>query len=108
MEKSILNGNRVLAVDGKPDLLAALEKEISASCPGCKLETATTYWEAAEKMISLTYDTVVLGSVGARDSDLMEVAKLRSVPVVMLTAVMRHDHSPRTGSFFQNLREFFL
>ncbi len=108
MQAINLNGGRVLAVDSRPDLLAVLGKEISTSHPGCKLETAITYQEAAEKMISLTYDTVVLGSVGDRDSDLMEMARLRNVPVVMLTKVVKDDDSSRSEDLLRNLRGFFL
>jgi DNA-binding NarL/FixJ family response regulator len=85
MKESILMGKRILAVDDKPDVLAVLEKEILEACPDCKFETATTNQEAAEKMMSWTYDAVILDGMGTRDSYLLNLALVRNFPVVMLT-----------------------
>lgn len=85
MKEAILTGKRILAVDDKRDVLAVLEKEILESCPECRFETATTYQEAVEKMMSWTYDAVVLDGMGARDFDLLNWALVRSFPVAMLT-----------------------
>jgi CheY-like chemotaxis protein len=81
----MLVGKRILAVDDKLDVLAVLKKEISESCPECRFETATTYREAVEKMMSWTYDVVLLDGMGTRDFDLLDWALVRSFPVAILT-----------------------
>ena len=86
MTKSILNGKRILTVDDEQDVLAVLEEEILAACPGCVVEKATTYNEAVEKMMSLTYDVIVLDIMGVRGFDLLELAVSRNFQVAMLTA----------------------
>jgi CheY-like chemotaxis protein len=86
MEGSILNGRRVLTVDDEPDVLNLLEEEILAACPDSKVDKATTYQEAVERMMSLTYDVVILDIMGVRGFDLLELAVSRNFPVAMLTA----------------------
>jgi CheY-like chemotaxis protein len=86
MAKSILNGRRVLAVDDEPDILKVLEEEILAACPDSKVDKATNYKEAVERMMSLTYDVVILDIMGVRGFDLLELAVSRNFPVAMLTA----------------------
>lgn len=85
MKESILNGKRILAVDDEPDVLAVLEEEILGVYPDSKFDKATTYEEAVAKMISWTYDVVVLDIVGVRGLDLLELAASREFPSVMLT-----------------------
>jgi CheY-like chemotaxis protein len=86
MAGSILNGRRLLAVDDEPDVLNLLEEEILAACPDSRVDKATTYQEAVERMISLTYDMVILDIMGVRGFDLLELAVSRNFPVAMLTA----------------------
>ena len=75
-----------LAVDDEPDVLNLLEEEILAACPDSKVDKATTYQEAVERMMSLTYDVVILDIMGVRGFDLLELAVSRNFPVAMLTA----------------------
>jgi DNA-binding response OmpR family regulator len=86
MTESILNGKSILAVDDEPDVLAILEDEIKEACPDGRFDKATTYEDAVAKMISLTYDLVILDIMGVRGFDLLELAVTRKLPVVMLTA----------------------
>jgi len=88
MAKSILTGRRILAVDDEPDVLDVLEEEILAACPDSKVDRATTYKEAVERMMSLTYDVVILDIMGVRGFDLLSLAVNRPFPfpAVMLTA----------------------
>jgi CheY-like chemotaxis protein len=81
----MLVGKKILAIEDKPDVLAVLKKEISESCPECRFETATTYREAVEKMMSWTYDAVILDDMGTRDSDLLDWALVRNFPVAIIT-----------------------
>jgi CheY-like chemotaxis protein len=86
MGDSILNGKMILAVDDEPDVLTVLEEEILNAAPKCRFDKATTYQEAVEKMVSLTYDVVILDIMGVRGFDLLELAVSRNLPVAMLTA----------------------
>ncbi len=91
MTESILNNKRILAVDDEPDVLAVLEEEIMGAYPSAKVDKASTYEEAVERMVSWTYDVVILDIMGVRGFDLLELAVRRDFPVVMLTA---HSLSP--------------
>jgi CheY-like chemotaxis protein len=86
MKESVLDGKRILAVDDEPDVLTVLEEEILDAAPKCRVDKATTYQEAVERMISWTYDVVILDIMGVRGFDLLEMAVSRNFPVVMLTA----------------------
>jgi CheY-like chemotaxis protein len=86
MTESILNEKMILAVDDEPDVLAVLEEEISDAAPKSRFDKATTYQEAVERMMSFTYDVVILDIMGVRGFDLLELAVSRNFPVVMLTA----------------------
>ena len=86
MPDSILNGKSILAVDDEPDVLTVLEEEIKEVYPDSRFDKAKTYEEAVERMISLTYDVVILDIMGVRGFDLLELAVSRNFPVVMLTA----------------------
>ncbi len=88
---SILDGKRILAVDDELDVLKVLEEEILAACPDCKIDKATSYKEAADKIASWTYDLVILDIMGVRGFDLLNLAVTRNFPVAMLTA---HALSP--------------
>ncbi len=86
MSESLLDGKLILAVDDEPDVLAILNDEIKDSCPNCRFDTANTYEDAVAKMISYTYDLVILDIMGVRGFDLLDLAVMRKLPVVMLTA----------------------
>jgi CheY-like chemotaxis protein len=91
MNKSILEGKRILAVDDESDVLAVLEEEISDACPTCKLDKATTYEEALKLLEANFYDIVVLDIMGVRGFDLLDTAVKKNLKVAMLTA---HALSP--------------
>jgi CheY-like chemotaxis protein len=91
MKESILKGKKILTVDDEPDVLATLEEEILRACPDCRLEKASHYEEAAQKIRSSAYDLVILDIMGVRGFDLLELAVSHNLPVVMLTA---HALSP--------------
>jgi len=86
MAESILNGKLILAVDDEQDVLSVLEEEIKEACPDSRFDKASTYEEAVARMISLTYDVVILDIMGVRGFDLLELAVSRKFPVAMLTA----------------------
>ena len=74
MAESILNGKSILAVDDEADVLTVLEEEFRGACPSSRFDKASTYEEAVERMILLTYDVVVLDIMGVRGFDLLELA----------------------------------
>ena len=86
MKDSILKGKVILSVDDEPDVLDVLEEEILSACPDCKVDKASTFEQASQKMASYTYDLVVLDIMGVRGFDLLQRAVTRKYPVAMLTA----------------------
>jgi len=86
MNKSLLEGKKILAVDDEPDVLVVLEEEIKEACPNCTFEKAVTYEEATEKLEKNIYDIVILDIMGVRGFDLLEYSVKKGLKVVMLTA----------------------
>jgi CheY-like chemotaxis protein len=86
MKESILSHKRILAVDDEPDVLTVLEEEIQEGCPTCKLDKASTFKEARQKLESQAYDLVILDIMGVQGFDLLEQAVLKKFSVAMLTA----------------------
>ena len=93
MKESVLNGKRILAVDDEPDVLEGLEEEILDSCPNCKVDKATSYETAADRLKSQAYDVVILDIMGVRGFELLDLAVGRSFRVAMLTA---HSLNPES------------
>jgi len=98
VKESLLNNKLILAVDDEPDVLTVLEEEIKEAAPQCRFDKATTYQEAVERMMALTYDLVILDIMGVRGFDLLNLAVNRRFPVVMLTA-----HALNTESLKQSI-----
>jgi len=93
MPKSILDGKKILAVDDEPDILDVLEEEILSVAPQCKIEKATTYYDAKQRLTSQTYDLVILDIMGIRGFDLLDLSSKRNLTVAMLTA---HAFNPES------------
>ena len=93
MTKSILDGKKILAVDDEPDILDVLEEEILSVAPQCKIEKATTYYDAKQRLTSQTYDLVILDIMGIRGFDLLDLSSKRNLTVAMLTA---HAFNPES------------
>lgn len=91
MEELFLKDQDILVVDDEPDVLGVIEAEILEACPNCRIDTAATYDAAVEKLVSVTYDLVILDIMGVRGFDLLGIAVARNLKVVMLTA---HALSP--------------
>jgi CheY-like chemotaxis protein len=86
MKESVLNGKSILAVDDELDVLAVLEGEIQEACPRCTFDKSTTFEDASQKLVSSSYDLIILDIMGVRGFDLLERAVLKKLPVAMLTA----------------------
>lgn len=83
----ILRGKRILVVDDEPDILETLEEILDM----CLIDTAPNF-EAARKFLEKnSYDVAILDIMGVRGYDLLELARNRGIPALMLTA---HALSP--------------
>jgi CheY-like chemotaxis protein len=95
VEESVLNNKRILVVDDEPDVLEVLKEEIMSAAPACKLDTARSYEESSELLVSWTYDLAILDIMGVRGFDLLLRAVTRPypIPTVMLTG---HSLAPES------------
>lgn len=105
-KKSILEGKQILAVDDEPDVLDVLKEEILESCPGCKIDKATTFQEAEKLLKSKHYDIVILDIMGIKGFELLELAVSRNLRVAMLTSHALSSEALRC-SFQLKARSFF-
>ncbi len=86
MNRSILEGKQILAVDDDPVVLEDLERKILETGLKCRFDKTTTYIEAVEMMVSLTYDLVLLNVMDVRGLDLLSLVVLRKFPVAVLAS----------------------
>ena len=80
--KHILKGKRVLIVDDEEDILEFLVELLDM----CKIDTASTFEEAKELLEKNFYQIAVLDIMGVRGYELLDIAKRRDIPALMLTA----------------------
>ena len=82
-----LKGKKILIVDDEPDVLEALCELLDM----CEIDCARNF-ETAEKLLNEnSYDAAILDIMGVKGYDLLELAKDRDLPALMLTA---HAFSP--------------
>jgi CheY-like chemotaxis protein len=88
-KKHLLDGKTILIVDDEPDVLETLEDLL----PMCQMTKASTFEEAWDKLGAHYYDMAILDIMGVDGYRLLELAKTRKVPAVMLTAhALSPDH----------------
>ncbi|RJR47977.1 MAG: response regulator [Desulfobacteraceae bacterium] len=75
-------GKRILIVDDEQDILEILIELLSL----CKIDTASTFEEGRRLLKSRNYDLVILDIMGVRGFELLDIARDRGVPALMLTA----------------------
>jgi len=80
--KHILKGKRVLIVDDEEDILEFLVELLDM----CKIDTASTFEEAKELLEKNFYQIAILDIMGVRGYELLDIAKRRDIPALMLTA----------------------
>lgn len=80
--KKILKGKRVLIVDDEKDILDFMTELLDM----CKIDRASTFEEARDLLESNSYHIAVLDIMGVRGYDLLDIAKKRGIPALMLTA----------------------
>ena len=79
---SMLKGKKILVVDDEPDILAVLEELLDM----CQIVKAKTYQEAKTQLESRHFDVAVLDIMGVDGYGLLEIAKRKNIPALMLTA----------------------
>ena len=80
--QKILRGKRVLVVDDEEDILELVGELLSM----CKIDTASSYEEGRKLLENNFYHIAVLDIMGVRGYDLLEIAKKKNIPALMLTA----------------------
>jgi len=80
--EKILKGKRVLIVDDEEDILEFLTEVLEI----CKVDRAANYEDAKTLLEKNQYHIAVLDIMGVRGYDLLEIAKRRNIPALMLTA----------------------
>ena len=80
--KALLRGKKVLIVDDEPDILDILTELLST----CMIDRASTFEVAKQLLESEHYDIVVLDIMGVKGFELLQIAKQKDVPALMLTA----------------------
>ncbi len=79
---SPLKDKMVLVVDDEEDVLDSVEEELDM----CILHKATDYESALQRLLSYTYDIVILDIMGVNGFELLQQSVSRGFPTVMLTA----------------------
>ena len=80
--KKIIMGKKVLIVDDEKDVLDTLTELLEL----CKIDRASSFEEAKDLLEEYEYDIVVLDIMGVKGFELLEIAKNKGVPALMLTA----------------------
>ena len=80
--EKILRGKRILIVDDEADILEFLTELLEV----CKIDRASTFEEGKSLLESHYYHAAVLDIMGVRGYELLEIAKSRGIPALMLTA----------------------
>ena len=94
-----LKGKKILIVDDEPDVLETLCELLDM----CVIDYARNF-ETAERLLKEnTYDAAVLDIMGVKGYDLLQLARIRDLPALMLTAhALSPDHlvkSIKGGAF---------
>jgi len=80
--QKILKGTRILIVDDEEDILDTLTELLDM----CKVDRASTFEHAKELLENNIYHVAILDIMGVRGYELLEIAKKRGIPALMLTA----------------------
>jgi CheY-like chemotaxis protein len=81
-EVNLLDGKRILVVDDEPDILVVLRELLSM----CDVVTSSTFEDGKEQLESQDFDIAILDIMGVDGYGLLDIAKQRNIPAVMLTA----------------------
>lgn len=78
----MLQGKRILVVDDERDVLDFIVETLDM----CEVDTASTYEEAVELLDRNLYHVAIFDIMGVRGYDLLEIARSKDIPALMLTA----------------------
>lgn len=88
-----LVGKRILAVDDELDVLEVIEEQLD----GVDLVTASDFATARDHIETGNFDLVILDIMGVRGFDLLDAARGKELPAVMLTAHAMTPESLQTA-----------
>lgn len=80
--ENVLQDRLILVVDDEPDVVESVEEVLAM----CTVHKAGDYRSGYQRLLSYTYDAVILDIMGVRGFDLLRTAVKRGFPTVMLTA----------------------
>jgi DNA-binding response OmpR family regulator len=84
-----LRGRRILVVDDEPDILRSLEETLDQ----CHVDTAEDFETAKTLLETNGYDAAVFDIMGVNGYELLEIARQKDIPALMLTAhALSPDH----------------
>jgi len=78
----LLKDRKILVVDDEPDILETVEELLDM----CSLDTAASFEEAIKLLSNNQYDLAILDIMGVRGYDILELARKKDIPALMLTA----------------------
>jgi CheY-like chemotaxis protein len=96
MEHGYLADKKILIVDDEPDILDVLEELLNM----CDISRARNYEDAKKLLESKPFDMAILDIMGVNGYGLLEIAKDKKIPAIMLTA---HAFTP--DNLVRSIRE---
>jgi len=81
-DSALLDGKKILVVDDESDILGVLEELLSM----CDVTTALSFNEAKDLLNSQDFDVAILDIMGVDGYGLLDIAKQKNIPCIMLTA----------------------
>ena len=80
--EDILKDQKILIVDDEPDVVETIEELLDM----CALDTAPDFKTAKKLLTTNKYDIAILDIMGIQGYDLLDLARQRNIPALMLTA----------------------
>lgn len=78
----VLLGKRILIVDDERDILESLVELLKV----CRIDAVSSFEEGKDHLESHPYDLVILDIMGVSGFKLLDIARKRDIPALMLTA----------------------
>ncbi|MCM2286959.1 MAG: universal stress protein [Desulfobacula sp.] len=80
--ETLLRDRRILVVDDEPDILETVEELLDM----CAIDKAASFEEAKKLLEKNRYDVAILDIMGVSGYDVLELARQKDIPALMLTA----------------------
>jgi DNA-binding NtrC family response regulator len=93
---AFLDSKKILVVDDEPDILVLLRELLSM----CDVVTSSNFDEGKKQLESRDFDVAILDIMGVDGYGLLEIAKKRNIPAVMLTA-----HALTPGNLVRSIKQ---